>query len=284
MTLSSTLLERLLCCPKCHTRLAFGAAELRCASCGRSYPLRDGRPDFVGSEFSHSSDSEFAQEQMHASSLRAKLFNLGSRVINSDYTPVDQLKEFVQEIPAGAVVFELGAGSRRLREDFVNLDLFDFPNVDVMSDIQATPLAEATVDYVVLDTVLEHVPDPQRVVREVHRILKPGGRLLCITPFIFNYHGYPNHYCNFSKDGLEEIFREFSSCTVAMNIGPSSALTNLISEYFALAFSRGNKTAYTIFKGLFLLPIFYLKYLDRLWVRSKDAHRISSTLCATVTK
>jgi SAM-dependent methyltransferase len=284
MAPSSTLLERLLRCPKCHGRLEFAANELHCASCGRSYPHQDGKPNFVESEFSHTSDSAFAQEQAHESSLRAKLFNLGSRVISSDYTPVDQLKEFVQGIPAGAAVVELGSGSRRLREDVVNLDLFGFPNVDVMSDIQETPLAEATIDYVVLDTVLEHVPNPQRVVGEIHRILKPGGRLLCITPFIFNYHGYPNHYCNFSKDGLEEIFRNFSDCTVAMNIGPSSALTNLFSEYFALALSRGNKTAYTIFKGLFLIPVFYLKYLDRFWVGSKYAHRISSTLCATVTK
>jgi SAM-dependent methyltransferase len=246
--------------------------------------LRDGRPDFVAAEFSHTSDSEFQMEQMHASSLRARLYNLGSRIISSDYTPIDQLKEFVAKIPESSVVVEFGSGSRRLRGDVVNLDLFGFPNVDMMADIQQSPLVDASVDYVVLDTVLEHVPNPRQVVSEIHRVLKPGGQLLCITPFLFNYHGYPNHYFNFSKDGLEEIFKGFSNCTVAMNIGPTSALTNLFSEYFAVGLSRGNKTAYTVFKGLFLLPIFYLKYLDRLWMRSPYAHRVSSTLCATVTK
>lgn len=284
MSLSSTQLETLLCCPKCHGRLSRSDEALRCSVCQRSFPLLDGRPSFVGPEFAHTSDSEFQHEQMHASSLRARLFNLGSRIVSSDYTPVDQLEEFMAGIPADSVVVELGSGNRRLREDVVNLDLFGFPNVDMMSDIQETPLADASVDYAVLDTVLEHVPNPHRVVGEIHRILKPGGQLLCITPFIFNYHGYPNHYFNFSKDGLEEIFREFSGCTVEMNIGPTSALTNLISEYFAVGLSRGNKTAYTLFKGLFLLPIFFFKYLDRLWMRSPHAHRIASTLCATVTR
>ncbi len=64
----------------------------------------------------------------------------------------------------------------------------------------------------------------------------------------------------------------------------SAALTNLFSEYFAVGLSRGNKTAYTILKGIFLLPVFYLKYLDWFWMRSKDSHRIASTLCATVTR
>ena len=284
MTLSISQLESLLCCPKCHGQLTSKEGGLRCSPCGCTYPIQGGKPNFVESEFSHTSDSVFQQEQMHESSLRAKLFNLGSRFVSSDYTPVDHLMEFVREIPPDAVVVELGSGNRRLHDGFLNLDLFGFPNVDVMSDIQQTPLAEATVDYAILDTVLEHVPNPQRVVCEVHRILKPGGKLLCITPFIFNYHGYPNHYCNFSKDGLEEMFRGFSNCAVEMNIGPSSALTNLFSEYFAVGLSRGNKTAYTILKGIFLLPVFYLKYLDWFWMRSKDSHRIASTLCATVTR
>lgn len=70
---------------------------------------------------------------------------MSSRGISSDYTPVDHLKEFIQEIPSGAVVVELGSGNRRLRDDILNLGLFGFPNADIMSDIQETSLAEATV-------------------------------------------------------------------------------------------------------------------------------------------
>lgn len=69
-----------------------------------------------------------------------------------------------------------------------------------------------------------------------------------------------------------------------MNIGPTSAMANLFAEYFAVAFSRGNKFAYTLLKGLFLLPIFYLKFLDRFWSGTAQAHRIASTLCAVATK
>jgi SAM-dependent methyltransferase len=44
------------------------------------------------------------------------------------------------------------------------------------------PLAANTADYVVLLAVLEHLSEPEIVLREIHRVLKPGGQLLCTVP------------------------------------------------------------------------------------------------------
>ncbi len=283
MTLSPGL-EKFLCCPECYGVLVRSEDMLFCACCDLGYPCNMGRPNFLRGPGPETADSVFQQEQMYETTFRAKLFNLGSRYVSSDYTPIDHLGLFMQEIPENAVVVELGSGNRRLCSKIINIDLFGFPNVDIVSDIQKTPLPSDAVDYAIVDTVLEHVPEPHAVAGELLRILKPGGRVLCIAPFIFNYHGYPAHYFNFSKDGLEQLFREYSDCSVSMNVGPTSAMTNLVSEYFALALSRNSRLAYTILKGLMLLPIFCFKYLDRLWARSPNAHRMASTLCAIATK
>jgi ubiquinone/menaquinone biosynthesis C-methylase UbiE len=40
------------------------------------------------------------------------------------------------------------------------------------------PLADAAFDRALCHNVLEALPDPQRFLREVHRVLRPGGRLL----------------------------------------------------------------------------------------------------------
>jgi SAM-dependent methyltransferase/uncharacterized protein YbaR (Trm112 family) len=280
----ASLLEALLCCPACRGPLAWEETRVACEDCGKAYGFTRGRPDFADNEFPQTADAIFQQQQMHQSSFTARCFDLGSRIVNSDYTPVDQLAAFLRDIPEDAVVMELGSGRRRLREQVITVDLFPFPNVDVLADIRQAPFVEGCADFVVLDTVLEHVPEPQAVVDEIRRILKPGGKVLCVSPFIFPYHGYPAHYCNFSKDGLEHLFRHYSECCVSMNIGPTSAMTNLFSEYFALAFSRGNKFAYTLLKGLFLLPVFYLKYLDRLWSGTAQADRIASMLCTIAVK
>jgi len=229
-------------------------------------------------------DAAFQAQQMHGTGVAARLHNAGKRVVNSDYTARDHLRELLDRMPRGATILELGSGSRRLRDDVVNVDLFRFPNIDVVADIAALPVAANRVDAIILDSVIEHVPDPREVAAQIHRVLKPGGTVLCVAPFVFPYHGYPKHYGNFSKDGLELLFRDFSSCTVETSHGPTAALTNLISEYFAVAFSGRSKLAYTIVKGLALLPIFLLKYVDALWKPAGNATRIASTLCAIAVK
>jgi 2-polyprenyl-6-hydroxyphenyl methylase/3-demethylubiquinone-9 3-methyltransferase len=53
-------------------------------------------------------------------------------------------------------------------------------NVDPAEDLATIP--DGSVDVVVCVGSLEHMPDKARVLRQVHRVLVPGGRLVCLTP------------------------------------------------------------------------------------------------------
>ncbi len=52
---------------------------------------------------------------------------------------------------------------------------------------EAIPFPDGHFDLVFADNVFEHLPDPLRVVREVHRVLRPGGWLLFKTPNKWHY-------------------------------------------------------------------------------------------------
>jgi SAM-dependent methyltransferase len=264
--------------------LKWSEDQAMCEVCSKNYPVHENILSFVDCHNEKTKESEFQAEVMLNNTITAKIFNIGKKLLNSEYMPKNHLSEFLINSGGGDIIVELGSGNRRLKDIIINIDLFPFPNVDIVADITKIPLYSSIVDFAILDTVLEHVPEPHKVIKETYRILKPGGRAICIVPFIFPYHGYPKHYFNFSKDGLEFLFRDFSSCTIEMNMGPASALTNLLSEYFALCLAGSNKFWYTLFKGIGLSPIFIFKYLDKFWKPSGKATNIASLLVVVAKK
>lgn len=64
---------------------------------------------------------------------------------------------------------------------YISADLCS-PEVDLNLDIQGMDIPDNTIDIVVLSHVLEHIPDDIRAIREIHRILAPGGELYVQVP------------------------------------------------------------------------------------------------------
>jgi SAM-dependent methyltransferase len=62
---------------------------------------------------------------------------------------------------------------------------------DVSWDGLSIPLASASVDQVLATELLEHCPYPQRVLDEVARVVRPGGRVLLTVPFLWPLHETP---------------------------------------------------------------------------------------------
>ena len=64
---------------------------------------------------------------------------------------------------------------------YVTADL-ESPLADLHFDVQRIPLADASVDVVLCNHLLEHVADDRQALRELHRILRPGGWGILLSP------------------------------------------------------------------------------------------------------
>ncbi len=115
--------------------------------------------------------------------------------------------------------------------DYKVLDKVSDFNPDIVGDIHALPLPDESVDAIVCIAVLEHVEEPQKAVREMHRVLKPGGYCFIFAPFLYYYHaekGYYGDFYRFTEDGMWYMTKEFSSVEIDPVRGPITTLLNLI--------------------------------------------------------
>lgn len=79
------------------------------------------------------------------------------------------------------------------------------PELDYLSDIQSMPLENESFDTVLSAEVLEHVPDPEKALREIYRVLKPGGKLVISIPHLMYMHNEPNDFYRYTKYGLRTL-------------------------------------------------------------------------------
>jgi SAM-dependent methyltransferase len=79
-------------------------------------------------------------------------------------------------------------------------------------------------DFVVCTEVLEHTVQPFDAVREIRRLLKPGGLLFLTTPFNFRIHGPLPDCWRFTEHGLRRLLQEFEIVELAALETPGRAL------------------------------------------------------------
>ncbi len=85
------------------------------------------------------------------------------------------------------------------------------PNIEYrQGDVLQLPIADATIDYVFANMLLHHLPDPLKGIREMVRILKPGGKVV-ITDLdkhnmAFLRHEHHDYWLGFNRDDIRGWF------------------------------------------------------------------------------
>lgn len=160
-------------------------------------------------------------------------------LLHFDYAIEDAVRDFAAALPGGAAVLDAGAGESRHRGHFgrqryVALDLavgdqqWDYGALDVLGDLSRLPLRDASFDAALNIVTLEHVKEPGTVLRELARVLKPGGRLLIVVPHEWEVHQAPHDFFRYTCHGLRHLLE--SAGFVVESLDPVGGYFRLMSR------------------------------------------------------
>jgi len=141
----------------------------------------------------------------------------------------------INAVPEGGLALDCGAGMRNIYfENVVNYEIVDYDTTDILGVGEALPFVDGAFDLVISIAVLEHVRNPFKCAAEIVRVLKPGGTLQCLVPFLQPEHGYPHHYYNMAPQGLRALFEdslEIEEQFMTDFIGPIHALVWILASW-----------------------------------------------------
>src|SRR3954454_10725031 len=139
------------------------------------------------------------------------LFKKAGRALSAKLTRVT-LDRFIAAHATRLRTLDIGAQNGPYATHFprrIALDITRGAGVQIIGDAQALGIADASFEIVLCTEVLEHLPEPQRAIDEMFRVLVPGGQLLLTTRFLFPIHDAPHDYFRFTKYGLRHLLRRF---------------------------------------------------------------------------
>lgn len=136
---------------------------------------------------------------------------------NSSRTRLYQENEdFAKLIPAGSLVLDAGAGIQPYRHllEHTNYEAADFEKVDkeyakstYVCDLRNIPTEDSRFDFILFNQVMEHLPEPEKVLNELNRVLKPNGKMIYTGPLFYEEHEIPYDFFRYTQYGLNELFK-----------------------------------------------------------------------------
>lgn len=140
-----------------------------------------------------------------------------SSLISNDLI-IDGLVRFLDENfrRGGNDLLDVGAGTKpyqplyeevfnRCVSTDVSFSPHDINRVSLIADAADLPFESDSFDCVICTEVLEHCPDPEEVLREFRRVLRPTGRVFLTTPFLLSLHEEPHDYYRYTPWGLRAL-------------------------------------------------------------------------------
>jgi uncharacterized protein YbaR (Trm112 family)/SAM-dependent methyltransferase len=268
-------------CPACRSPLESRTGEFACTGCERTFPVVHDIPVLIDEAASLFGHTDFVDERPTTWLPTSRLRRSVSRVLPSlsqnmkaqeNYGELRDLllAQRSERRPRVLVIggSRIGQGmddfAHDSRLELVESDVSFGPRTALICDAHQLPLADGSVDAVVIQGVLQALVDPAACVAEIHRVLRPGGYVYAETPFMQQVCVARFDFTRYTHLGHRRLFRDFEEVKSGPVCGPGMALA-WSYQYFLLSFFKGARVR-TFVKGFTRVTAFWLKYFDHVLI------------------
>lgn len=150
--------------------------------------------------------------------------------IHSDFAPgithplylirINLLKAFKEQIPKlTGIMMDFGCGLKPYEplfsvKEYIGVDFkgegetYAQHKVDIFYDGKTIPFSNDHFDSIFSSEVFEHIFNLDEILKELHRVLKPGGKILISCPFTFGEHEIPNDFARYTSFAIQDLFKK----------------------------------------------------------------------------
>ncbi|MEC4880694.1 MAG: methyltransferase domain-containing protein [Scytonema sp. PMC 1070.18] len=109
----------------------------------------------------------------------------------------------------------------------------EYIKADMHMDVYYRDLSkieDESYKFILCTGLLEHVPDPQRLINDLHRILKPGGKLVISASAVFSIHEGPHDFFHFTPFSFQLLFDKWSHIDIKGSSQPFETVAILLQR------------------------------------------------------
>jgi len=260
-------------CPECAGRLSFSANEATCEGCKKKYARKGEAILFLPEQYNREEDNSFMLALKNF--LKRHSWLWFSLYYTLGFFSGKTAAKAIKNISEGKLIINIASGTKVIRKDIVNLDVYPLENVTVVADAARLPFKDNSVDAILCESSFEHFKQAEKVRDEIRRVLKPQGLVYASVPFICGFHAAPNDYHRWTKKGVEAFFQDFKTQEIGIGWGPTYALTWTLREWLATVLSFNIVFLQQILVLFFTVLFAPLNFLDIIFSRYKTAENIA---------
>ncbi|MGI9355887.1 MAG: class I SAM-dependent methyltransferase [Rhizobiaceae bacterium] len=126
-----------------------------------------------------------------------------------------ELRQYSETLSEGTVLLDAGSGDQRYKTLFpqCTYESTDFEQVDkpygsstYVCDLADIPVDAGRFDAIVFTQVMEHLPEPLVVLKELLRVARPGATLFYSGPLAYHEHEEPYDFYRYTQFGVRYLF------------------------------------------------------------------------------